>query len=139
MRELVERSSHNDAWHDANLIHAHIRTLLFPFACSPPRSWLGVKFFYFLAQEFLQRRLNSFSPIQVRHKQHTTRFSNSAFSKMEYGAGGFGGCLSPTTVKNAWIPKQRMRGQAGAPGFKMTNWPKAAWMKTSFMSSWFRL
>jgi hypothetical protein len=48
-------STHDDAWHRANLIHGHIRgTLLFLFACGPPRSRLGLNFFKFFVQTFLQ-------------------------------------------------------------------------------------
>jgi hypothetical protein len=74
---------------------------LFPFAYRPPRSRLGLKFFYFFVQQFLLQNVSTLSrPYWGGAQQHTTRLSNTAFSKMEYGAEGFGDCLSPTTAQN---------------------------------------
>ena len=37
--------------------------------------------------------------LRKEEETRTARFSNSALSKIEYGAEGFGGCLFPVTVQ----------------------------------------
>lgn len=98
MRVIVARSSHDHAWHSTDLVDAHVRTLI-PIACNPPSDRLGLKLFNFFVQKTLREQPAS-NHCRISTLQRTTRFSSSALSKVEYGAGGFGRCFSPK-VHNA--------------------------------------
>jgi len=66
MRKIAAWSSHDNAWHDADLVDTHVRTQIL-FARRAPRRRLGLKLFNFFGQKFLRKtRQTSVSHIYTR-------------------------------------------------------------------------